>query len=424
MIRLKELILAIFAAFLMSGLAGADILYLKNGNKLEGRIVSESEIEVALETPAGTVTLHTADIERIERKISPIEDYEKTLATLEDDDSVGHYYLGVWCKRQGLRRQAEAQFRKVISINPDYREAREELGYVMHAGEWVTQDESMRAKGFVRYEGRWLTQAEAEELMREDTISEETARLRRAARLLEGNRQDEGKAVFAEFAPQAEEPFDEAVAVPVLRNLAEHKSAAVRTEVIELLGQWRTERAFDALVELLLNEAEREVALATVMKLKEVNSLRAARELVRVSRDFRRMLATADDAQKRSLVINIQKVSWALGIIGEPLAVPELADSLRLEVNYVQRVPARLFGGPGTGTLEPVPGTDISTATTSGVSISTSREQVLRFVLNDYAAESFRQITGERSYFDRMKMLEWWARHKPVLPPEEHEFEL
>jgi len=424
MIRLTGLIPAIFAAVLMSRIAGADILHLKNGNKLEGRIVSESEIEVALETPAGTITLRTDDIERIERKISPIEDYERTLATLEDDDSVGHYYLGVWCKRQGLRRQAEAQFRKVISINPDHREAREELGYVMHAGEWVTQDESMRAKGFVRYEGKWLTQAEAEELMRKDTISEETARLRRAAHLLEGNRQDEGKAVFAEFAPQAEEPFDEAVAVPVLRNLAGHKSAAVRTEVIELLGQWRTERAFDALVELLLNEDDREVALAAVMKLKEVNSLRAARELIRVSRDFRRMLANADDAQKRSLVINIQKVSWALGIIGEPLAVPELADSLRLEVNYVQRMPARLFGGPVTGTVEPVPGTDISTATTSGVSISTSREQLLRFVLNDYAAESFRQITGERSYFDRMKMLEWWARHKPVLPPEEHEFEL
>ena len=408
----------------------ADVVHLKNGNAMEGEIVEETEKIVKLKMPAGSITLKKDDVERIERKLSPMKQYERELARLEDDDSVGHYYLGIWCRKVGLTSQARAEFLRTIAINPAHEEARNELGHEMHGGKWLTKDEAMRAKGFVRYKGKWLTRDKADELKAAEEQSEWRRRFKQAAKLLCGRKPGEGRAVF-EAVSLGHDPD---VVVPALRSMTRHKCALAREEAAKALARFRTPAAFEALIEAVLNENDDEVLEVIVANLKALNSKRAARHLIRALRDLRKALPTARNDDKPGIVKAATRVSAAMRMLGEQMVVPELARSLVLTVNYLQLVDtATNRSGSMTSSLSPTGPivmrdgiVNIQTPITSGVTISTytKKTKLIPNYYNEEASEALRRLTGERFDFDKRKWLEWWAMHKPVFPPEEHEFEL
>jgi hypothetical protein len=92
--------------------------------------------------------------------------YQEKLAKLKDDDVKGHYELGLWCKGNKFYEEAQYQFEKVITLNPDHENARKELGYVKHKNEWITQKEKeeliAKEKGLVKYGDKWITKQEME----------------------------------------------------------------------------------------------------------------------------------------------------------------------------------------------------------------------------------------------------------------------
>ncbi|MFH1227161.1 MAG: DUF1570 domain-containing protein [Planctomycetota bacterium] len=64
--------------------------------------------------------------------------YEEKLSQLKPGDIDGNFKLGLWCLQNKLTEQANSQFEKVLSLNPDHAGAREKLGYVKADGQWLT----------------------------------------------------------------------------------------------------------------------------------------------------------------------------------------------------------------------------------------------------------------------------------------------
>jgi len=428
--RLRTAIAGAIAAVAFNCTALADIIHLKNGNALEGKILEEAEESIKLNMPVGNITINRSEVDRIERKISPMEIYEGEAAQLDDDDSVGHYVLGMWCNKNGLTRPAEAEFLKTIAANPDHAQARKELGHVMHAGKWMTYDESMQAKGFVKADGKWMTPEDADAVASKKQQKEWLRKLQRAADLMCGSQLARGKQVFEQISIGE----DSANLVPALREITAHKCALARHEAIEALARLRTPDAFDAIVEAVLNERDDEIFAIAVQRLQQLNSKRAAKLLAKVCGELRKTIPTVSNEHKPSTVAAIRRASKAMGVIGDQSAVPELARCVILEVNYLQEVDGttNLAGLSGSTMTELGPvsvgGASIGLQgqRTSGVSIS-SRAKTLQLVpnyLNREAAEALTRITGERYDYDSKRWLQWWALHKPIFPPDPEIFEL
>jgi len=156
-----------------SAIASADILHLKSGGKIEGKVVGEKDGVLVVRTRFGTQRIPRADVLRIEKKATLEEEYEARASGLDPEDGAGHLALARWCRENGLPGRARTHFERVVALDPANAEAQEALGRVQHDGRWVTPEEKAelerrreiaekRAQGLVLYEGRWVTKEERE----------------------------------------------------------------------------------------------------------------------------------------------------------------------------------------------------------------------------------------------------------------------
>ena len=425
--RLSCIVLCAAVALTASRLL-ADTVYLKNGNKFEGEVIKETDDLVKLKTTIGTVTLQKEDIKRIEKGITSLQQYLNTAKTLKDDDTAGHCALGVWCKEHGLKKQSRDEFQKVVDANADHADAHKELGHVLQAGKWVTEEDAMKAKGFVLHEGRWITKTEADVIGEKAKEDEWKEKLRQAARKLEGSHPEEGKQVFESITPAS--TVNQAVVIAALRSVVEREGPIARQEAIRTLARLHAPDSFEAIVESILNEDKLEVTQVAVDELKGLNTKRAARALMKVLREIRGKINTATNEQKPELVQVIARASRALGLLGDEMAVPELAESVVVEVNYMRPITSTAStAGMSSSTLQPggrINGVPIEIPRTSSVSISSGRpdEELVKNYYCEEARTALHQMTGQRFDFERKKWLQWWAANKPVIEPEEKEFEL
>lgn len=143
------------ALALLATVALGDVVHLKNGGSIEGQVVP-AEDGIILKLPAGEVRISHEAIDRIEKKASPLDEYQKRLAQLDADDVNAQYKLGLWARANGLKGQAKRHFEKAIAIYPDHGAARQALGYRRVGDQWLNEDEEMRARGLVRFDGQWM----------------------------------------------------------------------------------------------------------------------------------------------------------------------------------------------------------------------------------------------------------------------------
>lgn len=109
-------------------LAAADVIYMKTGGELEGKIIEETDEFVRLKTSIGTMEIKHKKIERIEKKHIPDEQvltakelYEKKTSELSEADITGRLELANECLRKGLRAEALAELRKLSELRPSIR---------------------------------------------------------------------------------------------------------------------------------------------------------------------------------------------------------------------------------------------------------------------------------------------------------------
>lgn len=96
----------------------ADVVYLKSGGKIEGKILSVSEDGYELKVRAGKVFVKKKDVERVEEKdvdlskiYSPLEQYTLRLSKIDPYSAEAHFQLGMFCLENKLYEEASNEFR-------------------------------------------------------------------------------------------------------------------------------------------------------------------------------------------------------------------------------------------------------------------------------------------------------------------------
>lgn len=132
---MRRVIIGLILMAFMVAIAVGDVVHLKDGRKFEGRVTVVGD-KVKVLTKFGPVTFPRSSVARIEKKDIPADVYAEKAKALADDDAEGHYKLGLWCKTKKLSRQALIEFEKVITIDPEHKGARGELGFVKIGHKW------------------------------------------------------------------------------------------------------------------------------------------------------------------------------------------------------------------------------------------------------------------------------------------------
>ena len=151
---------------LLPRLSSADLVKLKNGGELRGKIdwkkspPQSSTISINTLTGA-TVVVERKVVEFAIRRPEKIEHYEtrarRTLPTV-----AAQWELAEWCRQQNMKNQRAIHLEKIIELDPEHVKAHVGLGHIKHAGKWTTRDELMTAQGYVKYKNRYITPQELE----------------------------------------------------------------------------------------------------------------------------------------------------------------------------------------------------------------------------------------------------------------------
>lgn len=159
-------------AFLLVILAGApkaslaDVVFLKAGSKLEGRVVERTETSVEIDIGAGSLTLPMSSVDHIEEGRSALDEIDDRAKALSRDDLDGWLELARWASGEGLGAQSKWAYEHVLELDPQDSEANRALGRVEVDGRWMTEDEAYRARGYVNFEGEWMTPAQQDAILR------------------------------------------------------------------------------------------------------------------------------------------------------------------------------------------------------------------------------------------------------------------
>lgn len=164
---------AVFTAlFALAALpAAADELFLKNGSRVEGKIV-EAGNTVIVEMDVGTVTFRRSEVARIVLGPSALQEFDDKVRALKADDLDGRHRLALWARQRDLGNRARQLLEDIIVSDPDHAAARAELGYRKHEGRWMTEAEVRAAQGLVLFRGAWVKQSEAQAVLQQEAERE------------------------------------------------------------------------------------------------------------------------------------------------------------------------------------------------------------------------------------------------------------
>ncbi len=142
--------------------AWADEITLRTGTKIVG-IAREEAGRIIVEMNLGTVTFAKEDVVSVTPGRTALHDYNDKAAAIKDSKSAKDYVdLARWARQNGVSRHVKSNLDQALALDANNEWARRELGYTLHKGKWMTQDEVMRDQGFVSFEGRWMTLLEKE----------------------------------------------------------------------------------------------------------------------------------------------------------------------------------------------------------------------------------------------------------------------
>src|SRR5690606_31241832 len=174
---MRTLSITLLSGLLLASSAAADVVHLKDGRKIEGTIVERTDTKVIVQTKFGPTELKASDVDRIEEKSTPKEEFKQRLDEAEGD-AEKLFQVYIWAKGRNLDADAKRALREVVKIDPEHENARKLLGYVRYEDRWVSESEherltaeaqrqEMEAKGLVLHQGKWVTKEEKERQVNE-----------------------------------------------------------------------------------------------------------------------------------------------------------------------------------------------------------------------------------------------------------------
>ncbi|MBI2192361.1 MAG: HEAT repeat domain-containing protein [Planctomycetes bacterium] len=392
--------------FAAAGDIRADLLILQSGIT-EGEILEESEFYIKMKTGLGVVEVPRSSIKSIERGKGLMDLFREKWMALDPKSAKERIELALWCKRQGLDREAEAEFQKVLELDPDHAVARRHLGYEKFGGKWLPLEEAKAARGLVKYGGRWMApeerdrlQSNSDRVVTSQKVEEIFSRMRRAKAF-------ERDALLQQLlevqSPQAGHY--------VLKHLNE-ESPALREAAIVALGRLKEKSAVSALARRAMEDPEKEVRRQAGAALGQIGGNEGLSALVPFLLD--------KDKIKRI------RAARALGEMGDPRAIPSLIQALYVKVRTVSETDPFLKdedeespkvkvteGGQVITTAGPqvqkVPGGQTINLTTK------ESKGELTYETNASALEALKKITGQDFDYDKDQWRAWWDKHRDDL---------
>lgn len=178
--------------------AQGDIIHLKDGKKIEGKITVQASDVVTIETKFGPMDVKRALIDKIETQRLPEEEVK---ARIEEagSDPAKLWEVAVYARDKKMTKRFKEIAEKVISFDAKHKFANEALGRVEYEGRWYTPEEleqyktkfaadmqaqgkelidgvwvdhdtAMQRKGFEKYGNEWLTPGEVYKRKSEEVI--------------------------------------------------------------------------------------------------------------------------------------------------------------------------------------------------------------------------------------------------------------
>lgn len=250
-------------------LALADEVELTSGKVVEGRVEDLGDSIKVLRS-GGSVTYPKSMVAKITKKKTVEELYEDQSKALRLDDVAGRLRLARWCLEKKIAKEAAAEFKKVVVLEPENEEARLGAGYRRFNDKWMTEDEIAQAKGLVRHKGRWLTPEERDlEVALEEQKELEKALLREVQVQLEKLRSSDEKKRQDAVAALAK--IEDKLKVKAYLAAITSSSKEVRRHVFEELGRMKEPLAVRPLVRRALwddDEALRDLAFKTLLAIR------------------------------------------------------------------------------------------------------------------------------------------------------------
>jgi hypothetical protein len=147
---LKALFPVVFAALGAAQDDLRDVVKLKAGGEVRGRVVFEDSEKVVLRAGTRERTIAMADVTAVDSVVRSMEQYLEKLRALSEDDVQGHLDLAAFCQERKLPEEAEVQALHVLRLDPQNEKAHQILKHRRGQNAWyVTVDGGEVAWGLV-----------------------------------------------------------------------------------------------------------------------------------------------------------------------------------------------------------------------------------------------------------------------------------
>jgi len=412
--------------------AGADVVHLRSGGKVEGAVVSRTASELVVQTPAGKVTLKAADVVRIEAKASPLDVYREMAAKVKEDDADGRYALGLWCQDQKLFREGRGEFEKAIALDPNHKGARARLGYVQRDGKWLTEAEAKKADGLVRVGERWVTEEERLRGEQREAVAAWARRFRQLAAKKPTGEQAVADRILDAIGDRPRDLPTAALRIVLEETIKEaieasrDRTAEARLALVRLLADQRGGDAADILRKAAVRDIDARVRAAAIKALAAQKDVENTAYFTGLLHRFTsaRVRLQSDKAGRATARRVLRRASEALAGLGDARAVPALASALTvrfqirekgdelppLSINFsTNSLVDMAVVTDGMGNQIAVP---ITESSNWGLDPNLEREVEDPFFFNDAAYNALRTLTSQDFSHEKRAWLAWWYRNR------------
>ncbi len=142
---------------------GGEVIELKDGSKIEGKITSKTGTDITISTDGIEVRVSGDEVKTVDGLPYSCDYkalYELKCQETQAMDVEARFMLATWCKEHGLKEEMKTEIDRVLNLQPNHEGANRELGRLFVDGSWRTPEE-LKKLGYVRKGGEWMTPDEA-----------------------------------------------------------------------------------------------------------------------------------------------------------------------------------------------------------------------------------------------------------------------
>jgi HEAT repeats len=350
--------MAAFAFAQAPGRARGDVITLRGGGQVQGKVVpdpsAKDRVQVLMMTGRKPLSLQRAQILDITPKSSPLDEYIVKRGKA-DKTAQAQYDLGAWCEQNKLVDLSRLHYEAALSNDKSFEPAHKKLGHVYKNGYWVTRDDLKAMQGLVKYKGRWITPEEMDNRLAEEKLDAARASWQSRIKMMRQaivsgptNRRREAEIQLMAIR-------DPDAVVPLVRVLAKEEPP-LRILLAEVLAAIPESAATAAMVKMILAEPTGDVRAVIFEKLKD-------RERPGVLKQLVRALSSSD-------ITVINRAAWTLGNLGDAEVVPRLIPALLTTELHVIMVTPGASGNQGSVSGPALPGAPLA-ANNSALALQT-----------------------------------------------------